>query len=84
MDRAVPSPPISTKPARGERGVMKSFRVQRLLLVGDCAVYHRLFNEPGLNKYFVIDATRNETLAEFKTRKQANKYAIANSDLHTR
>lgn len=65
-------------------GTMKTYRVQRLTLVGDCAVYQRLFNESGVPKYFVIDATRDEQLAEFRTRKQANKFAFDNSDLHTR
>jgi len=58
------------------------YRVQRILLVGDVAVYRRLFNEKGILKYFVQDVIKNEHIKDFKTKKQAENFACANSALY--
>jgi len=58
------------------------FRIQRVLLVGDVAVYRRLFNEAGVLKYFVHDVIKNEHIQDFKTKNQATKFALANNNLY--
>lgn len=58
------------------------FSIQRLLLVGDCAVYRREWKEVSMLKYFVLDAVHNKIIKEFKTKNQAEKFAFKNCNLY--
>lgn len=56
-------------------------KIERILLVGDLAVYRRhRKHETNIPLYFVLRVTDNKILEEFRRRESAMKWAVTNSD----
>lgn len=55
-----------------------NYRLQRMYENENIVIYHRLFNERGVKKYFCILKNSGLVVAEFRSITQAKKYFVGN------